>query len=216
VIATVNPISPEALANATSQVYANNEQMGQAAADNIIAGMKAIGKTSGNIISITGNAASLTTTQREEAFEAKLQSEAPGLKLVSVEDGNWDPIKTQTIAQQLFAANQSKGGVQGAYGMSGLQATGIIRAADQAGLPVGVKAKGLIVSGSNCGPVSVKSIQDGILYGDASETPSGDANAVVPFAVKALNGESIPHSVATPIEAITEANVAKWMKPCTY
>jgi ABC-type sugar transport system substrate-binding protein len=216
VIATVNPISPEALANATSQVYANNVQMGQAAADNIIAGLKELGKTTGNIISITGNAASLTTTQREDAFEAKLASDAPGLKLVGVEDGNWDPIKTQTIASQLFAANQSKGGIQGAYGMSGLQATGIIRSADQAGLPVGVKAKGLIVSGSNCGPVSVKSIQDGILFGDASETPSGDANAVIPFAEKVLAGESIPQSVATPIEPITQANVDKWIRPCTY
>ena len=216
VIATVNPISPEALANATSQVYANNGQMGAAAADNLVAGLKQLGKTSGNVISITGNAASLTTTQREDAFEAKLKSDAPGLNLVGVEDGNWDPIKTQTIASQLLAANQSKGGVQAAYGMSGLQATGIIRAAQQAGLPVGVKAKGMIVSGSNCGPVSVKSIQDGILYGDASETPSGDANAVVPFAEKVLNGETIPQSVATPIEAITDANVAKWVKPCTY
>jgi ribose transport system substrate-binding protein len=216
VIATVNPISPDALKSATSQVYANNKQMGEAAADNIIAGLKQIGETKGNVISITGNAASLTTTQREDAFEAKLKSEAPDLKLVAVEDGNWDPIKTQTIASQLFAANQSKGGIQAAYGMSGLQATGIIRAADQAGLPVGVKKKGLIVSGSNCGPVSVKSIQDSILYGDASETPSGDAKAVLPYAYKVLSGETIPQSVATPIDPITSANVDEWVKPCTY
>ncbi len=216
VIATVNPISPEALANATSQVYANNQQMGQIAADNIAAGMKAIGKTSGNIISITGNAASLTTTQREQAFEQRLKADAPGLNLVAVEDGNWDPVKTQTIASQLLAANQSKGGIQGAYGMSGLQATGIIRAAQQAGQSVGVDSKGMIVSGSNCGPVSVKSIQGGELYGDGSETPSGDANAVLPFVYKVLSGQTIPHSVATPIQAITKANVSQWIQPCTY
>jgi ABC-type sugar transport system substrate-binding protein len=138
------------------------------------------------------------------------------LNLVAVEDGNWDPIETQTIASQLLAATQGKGGIQGAYGMSGLQATGIIRAAEQAGLPVGVENKGLVVSGSNCGPVSIKAIQDGLLFGDASETPSGDAEAVLPYVEQVLNGEEIEKSIATPIEAITQANLDEWRKPCTY
>jgi ABC-type sugar transport system substrate-binding protein len=215
VIATVNPISEEALANATAQVYADNEAMGSAAAENIVAGLTEIGKDSGNVISITGNAASLTTTQRQDAFEAKL-AETPGLELVAVEDGNWDPIQTQRVASQLFASYEDQGGIQAAYGMSGLQATAIIRAAQQAGLPVGVKSDGMIVSGSNCGPVSVKSIQDGVLFGDASETPSGDAEAVLPYVDEVLSGEDIEKSVATPIEPITQANVDQWVKPCTY
>jgi ABC-type sugar transport system substrate-binding protein len=216
VIATVNPISPEALENATAEVYADNQAMGEIAADNIIGGLDELGETSGYVISITGNAASLTTTQRQDAFEEKLAAEAPELNLVAVEDGNWDPIETQTIASQLLAANQGKGGIQGAYGMSGLQATGIIRAAEQAGLPVGVENKGLVVSGSNCGPVSIKAIQDGLLFGDASETPSGDAEAVLPYVEQVLNGEEIEKSIATPIEAITQANLDEWRKPCTY
>lgn len=215
VIATVNPVSPEALEQVTSQVYADNEAMGRIAAEHIKAGLEAQGKDEANVISITGNAASLTTTQRQEAFEEELAS-TPGLDLVAVEDGNWDPIQTQRIASQLFAAHEGEGGIQAAFGMSGLQATGIIRAARQAGLPVGVENDGLIVAGSNCGPVSIEAIEDGTLYGDASETPSGDAEAVLPYVEQVLSGEELEKSIATPIEPITEQNIEEWAEPCTY
>ena len=215
VISTVNPVSPAAAKVVTSQVYDNNEDMGTAAAQNIVAGLKASGQSKANVIAITGNAASDTTQQRLNAFKAEL-AKTPEFKLVATQDGNWDPIKTQKIASQLFAAQQGKGGIQGAYGMSGLQAVGILRAAQQAGLPVGVAKKGVIISGSNCGPVSVKAIQAGHLYGDATETPSGDVDAVLPYALKILSGQTIPPVVKVPEKAITKTNVATYVKPCTY
>lgn len=215
VISTVNPVSPQAAEVVTSQVYDNNQDMGKAAAENIQNGLKEAGVKSGNVIAITGNAASATTQERLTAFEEQMAT-TPEYKLVETQDGNWDPIQTQEIASQLFAANEGKGGIQAAYGMSGLQAEGIIRAAKQAGLPVGVAKKGLIVSGSNCGPVSVKSIAAGEMYGDASETPSGDVEAVLPYAFKLLAGESIPKVVKVPAEPITKANVEEWKEACTY
>lgn len=215
VISTVNPVSPTAASVVTSQVYDNNDDMGRIAAENIQAGLGKLGLKSANVIAITGNAASLTTTQRLNAFKAQL-AKTPQFKLVAVQDGGWDPVKTQQIASQLFAAYQGKGGIQGAYGMSGLQAVGIIRAAQAAGMPVGAAHKGLIVSGSNCGPVSVKAIMAGQMYGDATETPVGDVNAVVPYILNILQGQSIPKVVLVPETAITSANAKQWLGPCTY
>lgn len=214
VISAVNPVSEQAAESVTSQIYDNNQDMGRAAAENIQAGLKEIGAKKANVISITGNAESATTVEREEAFEKQLES-TPQFKIVAVEDGKFDPIKTQEIASQLFASNQA-GGIQAAYGMTGLQAVGIARAAKQAGLPVGVANKGIIISGSNCGPDSIKAIESGELYGDASETPSGDAEAVLPWAVKVLEGQEIPKVVKIPQEAITKANVAEHAEACNY
>ena len=215
VIAAVNPVSPQAAESVTSQVYDNNQDMGRAAAENIQAGLKEIGAKKANVISITGNKESSTTVEREEAFEEQLES-TPQFKIVAVEDGKFDPIKTQEIASQLFASNQGGEGIQAAYGMTGLQAVGIARAAKQAGLPVGVAEKGIIISGSNCGPDSIKAIESGELYGDASETPSGDAEAVLPWALKVLEGQEIPAVVKIPQEAITKANVAEHAEACNY
>jgi len=68
-----------------------------------------------------------------EVFEKTLAEKAPKLKLVAVEDGNWDQTISQKIARQLFAQYQSNGGIQGAYGMADNQAVGIIQAAKEAG-----------------------------------------------------------------------------------
>ena len=100
--------------------------------------------------------------------------------------------------------------------MSGLQGVGIVRAAQAAGLPLGVAHEGLIASGSSCDPVSVKAILNRQMYGDTTETPVGEVNEVVPYILKLLDGQSIPKVVLVPATAITATNVKQWVGPCTY
>ena len=88
VISTVNPVSPTAASVTTSQVYDNNYEIGRIAAQNIQAGLAKRGLKTANVIAITGNAASLTTTQRVTVFKAQL-AKTPQYRLVAVQDGNW-------------------------------------------------------------------------------------------------------------------------------
>ena len=74
----------------------------------------------------------------------------PQYKIVAVEDTNWDQATSAKVAQQLLSKFASKGGIQGAYGMADNMAVGIIQGAKQAGVPIGVAKKGLVVTGSNC------------------------------------------------------------------
>lgn len=133
----------------TLSVETNNKALGQFAAQNIVDGLAKEGKKAGNIIALTGTSTQSIVQQRVSAFKAEI-AKHPGLEIVAIEDANWDEAKTAQLASQLFAKYDAKGGIQAAYGMADNQAVGIIQAAQQAGMPVGVKDNGLVVTGSNC------------------------------------------------------------------
>ncbi len=188
-----------------ASVEADHAALGKAAAENIIEGLKKQGKTTANVIAITGTSSLEQVGVRMDAFKRQLATE-PGYKLVAVEDGNWDQATTQKIAQQLFAKYAGQGGIQAAYGMADNQAAGIIQAAKQAGMKVGGK-DGLIVTGSNCYRIGLESIKAGEQYGTATQSPSEEAKFVVEQAKKVLAGEEIPKRQQARETRVTAANV---------
>ena len=130
------------------------------AAQNLVEGMKKAGYTKGNVIALTGTASQNNVTDRMAAFSAYMKK-YPQYKIVAIEDTNWDQATSAKVAQQLLSKYASKGGIQGAYGMADNMAIGIIQGAKQAGVPVGVAKKGLVVTGSNCLTVGIKAIKAG-------------------------------------------------------
>jgi ABC-type sugar transport system substrate-binding protein len=211
----INPASPRAVALSSGQFLDDQASLGKFAGMNVQEGLAKLGVKKGNVIVITGSASQLGVQQRLAAFRKQLAT-TPGLKIVETQDGQWDPVKTGQIASQLFAKYRDQGGVQGAYGMSDLMAVSIARAAKSAGLPVGVQAKGVIVSGSNCGPDGIKAIKAGSLYGGATQAPSPQAAKAAEQTLKLLGGQSVRKVQLFPVERITAANADSLTKICTY
>jgi ABC-type sugar transport system substrate-binding protein len=197
-----------------SSIEANQEQLGQYAAENIIEGLEEEGLTSGNIMAITGTAATHTTEDRMKAFKEVL-AEHPQFKLVEEQDGNWEPILTAKLASQIFAKYQNQGGIQGAYGMADYQANAIIQAAEQAGVPVGVANKGLIVSGSNCFKEGIENIEAGKQYGTATQAPGAEGEFVVPLVIEMLEGKEIPKDNKKQESRINPKDVKKYKAQCS-
>jgi ribose transport system substrate-binding protein len=183
-----------------NQVLSDNVSLGEFAAENIVEGLEAEGKSSGSVGVITGTAAMLLTQERMEGFN-KVLGEHPSYKVVYEEDGNWEPAKSGELATQMFA-KFGKEGIQAAYGMADYMAVPIVTAATQAGIPVGVKNKGLIVTGGNCFKVGIESIEAGEMYGTATEDPGTIAEQVSEYAVKMLEGQEVPLT-----ETVEEARV---------
>ncbi len=183
-----------------NQVLSDNVSLGEYAAENIIEGLEAEGKSSGNVGVITGTAAMLLTQERMEGFN-KVLGEHPSYKVVYEEDGNWEPVKSGELAKQMFA-KFGKDGIQAAYGMADYMAVPIVSAAKQAGIPVGVKNNGLIVTGGNCFKVGIESIEAGEMYGTATEDPGTIAVQVSEYATKMLEGQEVPLT-----ETVKEARV---------
>jgi ABC-type sugar transport system substrate-binding protein len=194
----------------------DHPKLGTFAAINVQEGLKKAGVDSGNVIAITGTAAEVTTQLRMDSFKAQL-AKTPEYKLVEVQDGNWDPVKSGQIAQQLFAKYRGRGGVVAAYGMADYMAAAIARAAQQAGIPLFPKSDGgVVVTGSNCAGVGVEAIRAGLMYGGATQSPMLEAADHAPFVVKFLEGNRIKSVVTTPVDRVTRENVDKYAKDCSF
>ena len=149
-----------------------------------------------------------------KAFREVL-AQHPEYKLVEEQDGAWDQVKTAKIAQQLFAKYRDKGGIVGAYGMADQQAGGIIQSAQQAGLPVGVAKKGLVVVASNCFKIGMNNIEKGLQYGTSTQAAHKVADFTVPLIEQFLEGKNLPQTTLTKEYPITKANVGEWKAPCS-
>ncbi|MFJ4935949.1 sugar ABC transporter substrate-binding protein [Streptomyces pseudovenezuelae] len=195
------------------QVVSDNVALGKAAADNIIEGLKAQGRKSGNVVVVTGTASSLVTQDRMQGFSAEMAT-APGYKVVETQDGNWDPTLSGQIATQLLAKH-SCDGIQAAYGMADYMALPIIASAKQAGCAVGGK-NGLIVTSSNCFKAGIGAIKQGTLYGTATEDPGTIANQTAAYVLKYLSGQNPPRKQTVKEERITATNVDQYAAQCSH
>lgn len=214
VINVVGPPVPESAPYYTASIVVNHEQLGEDAGNEMVQGLQAEGVTSGNVIAITGASVQPEVAVRMDGFR-KVLAAHPEYKLVEVQDGAWDQVKTATIAQQLFAKYSDQGGIVGAFGMADQQAAGIIQAAQQAGLKVGVADKGLIVVGSNCFKIGMDNITKGLQYGTAPEAAGAVMGFTLPLLETWLSGGSIPKESLTNEPAITKANLSDWLDRCS-
>lgn len=196
-----------------SSILADQKKLGQYAAENLIEGLKAQGRESGNIMAITGTAGTNTAKDRMEAFKAVF-AENPQYKIVEVQDGNWDQVLTAKLAQQIFAKYQDQGGIAGAYGMADYMAAGIIQAAEQAGVKVGGK-DGLVVTGSNCFKVGINNIKAGKQYGTATQAPEPEGNFVVEIMKKWFEEGSVDETNLNEEFRVTPDNVGEFAADCS-
>jgi ABC-type sugar transport system substrate-binding protein len=194
------------------QVLSDSEALGVAAAQNLVEGLKAQGKDSGNIIVITGTKSGYAAQDRMKGFDAEM-AKSPSYKVIEVEDGNWDPALTGKIATQLLAKHGCSG-VQGAYGMADYQAVAIIASAKQAGCDLGGK-NGLVVTGSNCFKAGMDAIKAGTLYGTATEDPGTIAEQTVDYIDRYFSGDKPPEKELVEEERVTSENIAQFEAQCS-
>ncbi|GIJ46145.1 hypothetical protein Val02_30310 [Virgisporangium aliadipatigenens] len=194
------------------QVLSDSEALGIAAAQNLVEGLKAQGKESGNLIVITGTKSGFAAQDRMKGFDAEL-AKTPGYKVIDNQDGNWDPTLSGKIATQLFA-KYGCAGIQGAYGMADYMALPIVAAAKQAGCEVGGK-NGVIVTGSNCFKVGIDAIKAGTLYGTATEDPGTIAEQTAGYVIRYFNGENPPKKELVKEERVTAQNVDRYAAQCS-
>jgi len=200
----------------TAEARTDDPALGKDAAMNLVEGMQKAGFKTGNVIALTGTASQNNVVDRMAAFSAYMKK-FPQYKVVSIEDANWDQATSAKDTQQLLSKYASQGGIQGAYGMADNMAVGIIQGAKQAGVPIGVAKKGLVVTGSNCLAVGISAIKAGTEYGTGTQAPQVEAALAVKMAAEILEGKTPSPKVQYVTESrITGANVGQFSKLCTF
>lgn len=177
---------------------------GESAAEAMIAGFKEKGAgDSGDIFIIEGVPGSPPQIQRSQGFEAVLSENAPNVKIIGKQNGNWDQTRATDAAAAMFT--QSGGKVQGVYAQADNMMSGVIVAAQRAG----IDPSSLVLVGSNCSIEGVSAIEAGTQYATVLQSPVDDglyaANAVIDL----LDGTLDQDTIYLPHKVITKANLSE-------
>ncbi|WP_233833902.1 ABC transporter substrate-binding protein [Paraburkholderia sp. ZP32-5] len=163
------------------------------ATDNLAAAALAADKmaeligNSGEVGVIVHDQTSRTGVDRRDGFVNQIKSKHPNIKIVSVQYGAGDHLKSAEIAKAMIQANPNLKGIFGANEGSA------------EGAAIGVKESGkkLVLIGFDSGKEQKENIMSGLMAGAITQNPVGIGKCVVDSAVKALHGEKLPKKVDT-------------------
>jgi ribose transport system substrate-binding protein len=142
---------------------------------------------SGEVGVIVHDQTSRTGIDRRDGFVSRIKEKYPNIKIVSVQYGEGDHLKSAEIAKAMIQANPNLKGIFGANEGS----------ADGAVIGVKESGKKLIVIGFDSGKEQKDDITSGLMAGAITQNPIGIGKCVVDSAVKALKGETLPKVIDT-------------------
>lgn len=147
---------------------------------------EAIGNA-GEVGLVVHDQTSRTGIDRRDGFHNEMKAKHPGIKIVSVQYGGGDHLKSAEIAKAMIAANPNIKGIFGANEGSA------------EGAAIGVKESGkkLVLIGFDSGKEQKDDINSGLMAGAITQNPVGIGKCVVDSAVKALKGEALPKKIDT-------------------
>ena len=161
--------------------------------DSVAAGATAADKMAeaigdlGEVAVIVHDQTSRTGIDRRDGFLNEMKEKHPNIKIVSVQYGAGDHLKSAEIAKADIQANPNLKGIFGANEGSA------------EGAAIGVKELGkkLVLIGFDAGKEQKDAIRSGLMAGAITQKPIGIGKCVVDSAVKALKGEKLPKVIDT-------------------
>jgi ribose transport system substrate-binding protein len=171
--------------------------------DSVAAGATAADKMaeligdSGDVAVIVHDQTSRTGIDRRDGFLNEMKAKHPNIKIVSVQYGAGDHLKSAEIAKADIQANPNLKGIFGANEGSA------------EGAAIGVKESGkkLVLIGFDAGKEQKDAIRSGLMAGAITQNPIGIGACVVDSAVKALKGEKLPKVIDTGFYYYDKTNI---------
>jgi ribose transport system substrate-binding protein len=126
--------------------------------------------------------------ERRDGFVDKINEEAPNIEVI-VEYSNGDSLKGTDLTKTLITANPE---LKGFFGTAGNDTNGILNGIKELNM-VGE----FVVVGFDAGKQQLDAIRSGEEAGAITQDPYGIGYKAVEYALKAINGESVPNVVDT-------------------
>ena len=149
--------------------------------------MAALINESGEVALVVHDQTSRTGIDRRDGFVERMKSAHPNVKIVSVQYGAGDHLKSTEIAKSMLQAYPN---LKGMFGANEGSIAGIINALHE------TKRK-VVAIGYDSGKQQKDAIRDGTLAGSITQNPVGIGYKTVEAAVKALKGEQLPKVIDT-------------------
>ncbi len=141
-----------------------------------------------------------TGVERRDGFVNRMKEEYPDVKIVDIQYGDGDHLKSADIAKAMIQANPN---LKGLYGTNEGSAIGVVNAVNELGLEKGK----LKIIGFDSGKAQTDAIRDGVMAGAITQDPIGMGAATVEAAMKAINGEEQEKLTGTPFYFYNAENI---------
>ena len=155
-----------------------------------------IGKT-GDVALVVHDQTSRTGVDRRDGFMKRMKSAYPKIKIVSVQYGDGDQLKSTEITKSILQANPN---LKGIFGANEGSAIGVLNGAKE------MKRK-IVIIGYDSGKQQKDAVRSGAMAGAITQNPVGIGYKTVEAAVKALKGQKLPKIIDTGFYYYDKTNI---------
>src|SRR5476649_1491583 len=152
----------------------------------------------GEVALVVHDQTSRTGIDRRDGFLERMKSAHPNVKVVSVQYGGGDHLKSTEIAKAMLQAYPN---LKGIFGANEGSVAGVVNAVRETHHKV-------VVIGYDSGKQQKDAIRDGIEAGAITQNPVGIGYKTVEAAVKALKGEKLPKVIDTGFYWYDKTNIS--------
>ena len=152
----------------------------------------------GEVALVVHDQTSRTGIDRRDGFLNRMKAAYPKIKIVSVQYGGGDQLKSTEITKSILQGNPN---VKGIFGANEGSAIGVLNGAKE------MKRK-IVIIGYDSGKQQKAAIASGEMAGAITQNPVGIGYKTVEAAVKALKGEKLPKVIDTGFYWYDKSNLA--------
>lgn len=141
----------------------------------------------GEVAVVVHDQTSRTGIDRRDGFVNRIKAKYPKIKVVSIQYGGGDHLKSTEITKSILLANPK---LKGMFGANEGSAIGVLNGAKE------MKRK-IVIIGYDSGKQQKAAVASGEMAGAITQNPVGIGYKTVEAAVKALKGEKLPKIIDT-------------------
>ncbi|MEK4484731.1 ABC transporter substrate-binding protein [Psychrobacillus sp. FSL H8-0484] len=143
----------------------------------------------GKIALIVHDQTSVTGVERRDGFKEQIESKYPNIKIVDIQYGGGDHLKSTDLAKAIISAHSD---LKGIFGSNEGSAIGVVNAVQELN-----KSGDLVVIGFDSGKQQIDAIKNGLMAGAVTQNPVGIGYETVKAAVDAMNGKKVEKTIDT-------------------
>nr|WP_154133859.1 MULTISPECIES: ABC transporter substrate-binding protein [Herbaspirillum] len=155
-----------------------------------------IGKE-GEVAVVAHDQTSRTGVDRRDGFLERIKANYPKIKVVSVQYGAGDQLKSTEVTKSILQAYPK---IKGVFGTNEGSAIGVVNGVKE------MKRK-IIIIGYDSGKQQKDAIREGVMAGAITQNPVGIGYKTVEAAVKAIKGEKLPKVIDTGFYWYDKSNI---------
>ncbi|WP_017872662.1 substrate-binding domain-containing protein [Candidatus Caldatribacterium saccharofermentans] len=138
----------------------------------------------GEVALVVHDQTSRTGIERRDGFVNRIKEAYPKIKIVDIQYGGGDHLKSTDLAKAIIQAHPN---LKGIFGANEGSAIGVINAVKELG-----KVGQIVVIGYDSGKQQIDAILEGVMAGAITQNPVGMGYMAVEAAIKAIEGKELP------------------------